>query len=186
MTRSLLFACILIAVAMTLGGQQQQQQMMVNDETAIIAPLVTFSGAYSAIDQPRIVRIADKQSWDALWKEHRGKSLEHNARNWPVIPEINFEQCMVIAIFDGEVWNTDGVTMHELSINTGKATLRYDHLTFQTAGPDGGGVRTRPYGLFVLPRFGEPIELLENVQGLKDQPAKWKRQAELPGLAWRK
>ena len=48
--------------------------------------------------------------------------------------------------------------------------VRFDHKSYQTSGPDGGGERVQPFGMFVIPRTDKPIVLEENTQGLIGKP----------------
>ena len=62
----------------------------------------------------------------------------------------------------------------------------YDEMTYQTSsglndddGGRGGAVDVTPFGFFVLLRSNKPIVIEDNVQGLKDNPARWKDRAKL-------
>jgi hypothetical protein len=57
--------------------------------------------------------------------------------------------------------------------------VRFDHKSYQTAGPGGGGERVTPFGFFVMPRTAAPIVLEENVQSLIGKPPEWKERARL-------
>ncbi len=144
-------------------------------------PLVTFHGEKSAIDKTRYVKVKDKEAWAKLWCEHIGKpfgrdySWFYNPLN---VPSIDFAQCMVVAVFQGTKWNSAGVRVVEV-LDADQLTLRFDDFAFQTAGPDGGGVRNRPFGIFVLPRSDKVIVLEENVQGRINHPPKWQERGKL-------
>lgn len=145
-------------------------------------PYVALSGHDSAITERRCVRVTDAETWAALWKEHRGEKLETNASGWPTTPVIDFERCMVIAVFRGESWNANGEYVESIEEVDRHVRLRFDSHTFQTSGPDGGGVRVTPFGIWVIARTEKPIVIEENVQGLIGQPPKWKEQWRFAGL----
>jgi hypothetical protein len=142
-----------------------------------LKPIVSFIGADSAIADRRLVRIGDADAWRALWTEHRGERASRNAFDDPVAPEIDFDHNIVIANFRGDGWNCHGDFIVSLKERADDVLLRFDSRTFQTAGPDGGGIRVRPYGIWIIPRFDKPIVVEENVQGLIGRPPKWKEQA---------
>ena len=47
--------------------------------------------------------------------------------------------------------------------------VRFDDISFQTEGRDGGAVHVTPYAFIVLPRSKKPVVLEENVQNLLGQ-----------------
>ena len=53
---------------------------------------------------------------------------------------------------------------------------------YQTAGPDGGGKRATPYGIFVLPRSDKELVVEEGVRTLKNEPPKWNELARFTAL----
>ena len=144
-------------------------------------PLVTIHGEKSAIDKTHYVKVSDKAAWAKLWCQHIGKpfrgaySWHYNESN---VPNIDFKQCMVVAVFQGTKWNSAGVRVEEV-LNAEELTLRFDDLGFQTSGPDGGGVKNRPFGMFVLPRSDKVIVLEENVQSRIGKPPTWKARGKL-------
>ncbi|MCA9285991.1 MAG: hypothetical protein KDA22_12280 [Phycisphaerales bacterium] len=172
-------AIVLGALAFAAPAPQQRAEMAV-------PVLVKWTGARSAIEQPRVERIADPERWVAVWKEHRGDGIEKNARNWPVWPEVDFERCMVLCIFGGRSTNTDGWNIESVADRGADLLVRYDAMTFQTAsfgGEPDHGASTSPYGIFVLPRSAKPIVMEENVQGLIGRPPVWKEKHRFPALS---
>ena len=137
-------------------------------------PYVTFMGHDSRITDIRFLRITDHESWVALWRDHRGAEMPKNASGWPNVPQVDFERCQVIAIFRGEGWNCNGEYLVSMTDRGAGWRLRVDSSTFQTFGPDGGGVRVTSYGMFVIPRGMGSITLESNVQALKGLPPEWK------------
>jgi hypothetical protein len=147
-------------------------------DEARIVPHVTWSGPDSRVTQRGCFRARNEQQWLELWERHAGPARRDNI-NRPFIPRVNFDACEVVAIFEGDAHNSNGVFLCELVRAGDEWRLRYDEHTFQTAGPGGGAVAVRPFALFVLPKLDGPIVVEQNVQGLKDHPAKWKERARL-------
>lgn len=150
---------------------------------ALPGPLVTFVGADSKVTERRFVRVTDKEPWAVLWGEHTGQALPAGDYNWYYnqqhVPEVDFAQCMVVAMFQGACWNSAGVQVVEMLAADDHTLVRFEDKAYQTAGPDGGGKRATPYGLFVLPRSTKPIVLEENVQSLIGKPPVWQQRATL-------
>ncbi len=145
-------------------------------ESASLKPCVSFNGAHSSIGTPRIEIIRDAAAWKALWVEHRGDRVDTSVYG-PEAPVIDFTRYDVIAVFSGEAWNCNGHFVVDVADLAETRRVRFDSHTFQTAGPGGGGVKSRPYGIWVLPRTARPIVLEENVQGLIGHPPVWKERA---------
>ncbi len=174
-------------VAACAGALAANQQVSRADAAAIVRsfkPLVSLLGHDSAIKDRRLVRITDKQSWEKLWTEHRGDDIEKAAGgSWPLFPLIDWDNCFVIAQFAGKTWNCNGEFVEAIDEHEDHITLFFDSATFQTAGPDGGGIRVTPFGIWVLPRIqGKPWVIQENVQGLIGEPPIWKEQARFDAL----
>jgi hypothetical protein len=138
---------------------------------------VSWAGSYSAITEDEVTLVTNAKAWEALWTRHRGDRLEENANGWPEIPAIDFDRCMVLAMFGGESWNCNGYTVIQRATDRRRMLVRVDAMTFQTAGPDGGGKRVTPYGIFVLPRTSLPIIVERDTQGLLAGPRIWKEVA---------
>lgn len=149
-------------------------------------PLVSWSGSYSAITTARVLLVSDDQAWERLWKEHAGDKIETTGHGLPVWPRVDFQRCMVLAIFSGSETNGCGVHVLSAAEGDGVVRVRIDWCGFQTSAPPGQkdlGVATSGYGMAVLLRAALPMVVEENVQGLKDQPALWKERARLPAPA---
>lgn len=154
-------------------------------DEALPPPVVTFAGHDSRIAERRFVRIRDRAAWSALWAEHRGDAIEKNASGWPNPPLIDFERWMVVGCFRGDAWNANGEYVQSIARRGDEILVRWDAATFQTMGPepDGGGIRVRTFGLWVVPRTDRAIVLEENVQGLIGEPPKWKEQHRFEAIA---
>lgn len=146
-------------------------------------PYVTFAGAQSAIATRAYRKVTSAEDWAALWQEHRGIQAREGGYNWHYneagVPIVDFDRCMVVAVFQGKAWNSAGVIAVSVTEEKERILIRFDDKSYQTAGPDGGGERVTAYGLFVLPKTDKPVVLEEDVQGLIGEPPKWKERARL-------
>jgi hypothetical protein len=146
-------------------------------------PLVAFVGEDSKIAVRRFVRVTDKAQWAALWLEHTGQPQPPADRDFDWfynprhVPEVDFAQCMVVAVFQGKCWNSAGVRIVESLAEGDRVLVRFDDKAYQSAGPDGQS--GTPFGLFVLPRSTAAIVLEENVQSMIGKPPKWQQRATL-------
>jgi len=99
---------------------------------------------------------------------------------------VNFDKCMVVAIFQGKSWNSNGVTCYSVQDQGDTVLFRFDEDTYQTMsaepGGNGGGVNVTAYGIFVLPRTTKPLIIEENVQNVIGQPPNWKERAKFDAL----
>jgi hypothetical protein len=172
---------VLLVAASQSSGQRTSEAAAEIADVASLAPLVTWQGPDSAVAQAGYFRIADEEGWVKLWERHVGEPAKRDNISRPFMPRVNFDRCMVVAIFKGDATNSNGVTVESVSQDDERVLLRIDESTYQTSGPDGGGVKCRPFGIFVLPKSAKPVVIEENVQGLKDQPEKWKERARAIG-----
>lgn len=164
----------IIAKTETASGEKSRQDW---------PPFVSWQGRESAISEPWFARCEDESAWLALWERHSGKPAQRDNVGRAFIPRVNFEKCSVVAMFLGKKVNSNGVVIDSIGCDENQCLIRFDESTFQTmsVAPDqsGGAVDVRPYGIFVIPKTKLPIVVEENVQGVKDQPAKWKPRAKL-------
>lgn len=156
------------------------------DPNKLPQPLVTFRGEHSKVDKPRYVRITSKPAWAKLWGEHVGRPVSDRGYGWYYnqrqVPDIDFDQCQVVAVFGGRTYNNAGYRV--VQVLGGDAwTVRFDANSYQTAvmDPDDADKHppSTPFGMFVLPKSAKAIRMEENVQGLINQPPKWKLQTTL-------
>lgn len=136
-------------------------------------PLVGWSGARSGVDDKQILRITSAQQWADVWSRHVGEKLEKNRFGQAQAPEIDFDVCMVVAIFEGRTWNSDGLRLEPITEDDDHILLRFGHLSYQTFGPDGGGVRVTPFGIYVLPRSAKPLVVEKDTNNLIGKPPVW-------------
>jgi len=172
---------LIAAMLITLPAFAIQERPAAAGERASM-PLVALHGAESHIADAQFRRVTSAKEWRSLWLEHLNVPAGGIEDLAAEVPEVDFERCMVIAIFTGKGWNSHGVRCEGVLEREGQIVVRFDQRSYQTAGPDGGGVRVQPFGAFVLPRSEKPVVIEENVQGLKDHPDKWKQRAEFEAL----
>src|SRR5947207_11788629 len=68
----------------------------------VLKPLVSFDGQYSKITSGRFYRIESPQAWESLLKRHQSSSDKSKIVPTPMpLMDINFDRCMIIAIFAG-------------------------------------------------------------------------------------
>ena len=156
----------------------------------ILKPCVTISGADSHVTIRRYHRITSGEVWTRIWQEHMGKSWQergerirqrqtepNDLREPLTCPMIDFDNYMVIGIFQGEGVNSTGLKVFSISEEDNRILFRYDNNSYQTMGRVGsshGGDKVTVYGFFVLPRSTKRMVLEENVQNYLGQPPVWK------------
>ncbi len=171
-TASVLALIGALGVGALLGPAEAQTRPVASEMTAV----VSIAGSYSGIERREYHRITDAETWVALWTNHRGQGVERDSYGQAVIPTIDFEKYMVIAIFRGKAWNCRSEQLFEIAEVDNGLQLRFDAQTYQTNGPTNESDHTTSYGIWVVPRMMQQITLQENVQGLLGRPPKWKTQ----------
>lgn len=154
----LLFACATVPPPQ---GQAEQGKEL--------RPAVALYGRDSGIKATRYERLQTQEALAEVWGTHCGKARP--ATNPPLVDFAAFE---VIAVFEGEGWNSNGIRVVEMADEAEVRRVRFDHYGFQTDGPDGGGVEVTPFGFFVVPKTTLRVILEENVQNMIGEPPVWK------------
>lgn len=131
-----------------------------------------WTGADSSMTRPSVEFVTDIDRWETLWSQHR--VVPENSRAIPV-PAVDFENEIVLAVFRGKSTNSRGYQVVEILQGALEYIVRIEESTYQTTGPDGGGVDVTPYGLFVLPRVDRFVALEVNVQYSKNRSNLWSR-----------
>ncbi len=168
--RRLFVSVIIITIGALLSAGVQRHQP---PDLRSITPLVSWSGAFSEIHVPTIQRVVNREQWAALWKRHMGRKTERNATNVQVIPEVDFETCMVVAVFSGEMTQSNGNTVASLIDFDDHLRLRYARHLFEVsvrAERDARLVDVTPYGIFVIPRSDKRIEVEEEIPSMFGRP----------------
>jgi Tfp pilus assembly protein PilF len=145
-------------------------------------PYVTLTGTDSHVKEPSYRRAMSEDEWIKIWQRHKGEkeSKDYDLFYNPLgLPSIDFEKCMVIAVFQGSGVNSAGLKAVAILEEKDRIVLRFQDKSYQTAGPDGGGEQVTVYGFFVLPRSSKTVVLEENVQNGMHQPPVWKERVGL-------
>lgn len=144
-------------------------------------PLVSFSGAHSQIDKPSYHLVTSAKDWANLCLRHTGKEEREEYDyfyNPDGVPEVNFDECMIVAVFQGKKTNVAGLEAVTISRVAGLMTLRFRRKGFQTTGTakdNGGAEEVTPYAFFVVPRSPNPLVLEEDVNSMRGKPPIWKK-----------
>ena len=143
-------------------------------------PLMTLTGADSHVKERSYHRVASESEWIKTWQRHKGakESKDYDLFYDPLgLPQIDFEKCMVIAVFQGSSWNSAGLKAVAVVEEKDRIVLRFENKGYQTKG---GGEQAMVYGFFVLPRSSKTVVLEENVQHYVEHPPVWKERIRLP------
>lgn len=145
-----------------------------------VRPYVAWSGPDSRIDKGEYLRVANADDWRRLWARHMGL-VDAGGLYGPTIPEVDFDQCMVVAVFEGTTMNTRGVTVVSVTEEKDRLLLRYDvqARSYQSGVP---GDRVTPFGIFVFPRCDRPVVIEEDTQSIKNEAPEWKERARFERL----
>ena len=156
----------------------------VDDAEKAARPLVTLTGTDSHVKEPSYHRIASEKEWIKIWQRHKGvkESKDYDLYYNPLgLPNINFEKCMVIAVFQGNGWNSAGLRTVALLEKKDRIVLRFEENGYQTGGPGGGGKQVAVYGFFVLPRSEKTVVVQEQQRNLnRNATPSWQERATLP------
>lgn len=151
---------------------------------APVKPLLVLSGADSRTAQPTFARATDEAAFAKLWLGHLGKTADDAFREQLPTIEIDFAKCMVVAVFAGTTTNCRGLTIASVTDGPDAVTVRFEKLTYQTAGPLNGGPapvnHSTPYAFVLLPKSQKAVVVEEGVRQLKAEPTQWKERARLP------
>jgi hypothetical protein len=154
-----------------------------NTARQTISPSVTLTGADSHVKERSYHCVTSEDEWIKIWQRHKGakETTDYDLFYNPLgLPYINFEKCMVIAVFQGSGRNSAGLKAIAVLEDRDGIVFRFEDKHYQTAGPDGGGKEATVYGFFVLPRSSKTVAFEENVQNLKGKPPVWKERVRLP------
>jgi hypothetical protein len=148
----------------------------------VLKPCVMITGANSRVTKSRYQRITSADEWARVWQEHKGKkpAAEYDLHYDPLtLPLIDFDNYMVIAIFQGNGWNSAGLKAVSIVEEGNRIVFRFDHKSYQTMG---GADKVTVYGFFVVPHSKKPVVLEENTQHYLGEPPVWKERITFPTL----
>jgi hypothetical protein len=141
------------------------------------APLFVLSGRDTKCDRTGFLRLRDATAWNALWAAHQGLPAEESFHAEKTFADVDFTHVEVLALLPGAITNTRALQVLAVLDEPDRRVVRFDGLTFQTFGK---AVAVRPYAFVLLARDDRPLIVEENVQNLKNEPARWTARAELP------
>ncbi len=149
-----------------------------------IEPYVSWSGARSAIGERCALLAGSEKEWIDVWLRHQGvagkwKGTYSTFYNPAGVPHVNFTECMVIAIFQGECTNSAGLALCAIEESGDGLRVRYENKSYQTLGPDGGGEKATPFVILVLPPSPGTVIVEEKVLHLKNSLPTWKEHARI-------
>jgi len=165
------------------------------------APYVVLSGRDSAVEKPECLRIRTADEWAAVWKRHAPTGHP------PAVgPNVDFERCMVIAVFLGATVNTYGIRVVETverdvkrttkvvgpanielfektEEGKGELAIGLDRLSYQSTG---GGDAATPYAFLILPRTDKAVVLRFDTRDLRQRSDNvapiWKQRHRFPAV----
>jgi hypothetical protein len=152
-----------------------------------LKPCVVITGADSHVTKCRYQRVTLADEWARVWQDHKGvkPTGEYDLFYNPLaLPQIDFDNYMVIAIFQGKGWNSAGLTAVSIIEENNRIVFRFKDKSYQTMGsdPDGGGRKVTVYGFFVVPHSTKPVVLEENTQHEIGEPPVWTERMTFPKL----
>ena len=123
LSKFLVIITILLSVANMLWAQEETSEQKEGETQTM--PTVNYEilleGTYSGIRQPIQRVITTQEQWEKLWKEHVSVLVPQ-----PPVPEVDFENFVVVALFSGEK-NTSGyqVKVKEIVPAQNNVLVRY-------------------------------------------------------------
>ena len=155
-------------------------------------PYVTLSGTDSQIKERSCLLVSTEVDWIKLWQRHKGvkEAKPYDVYFNPLsLPTVNFDQCVVVAIFQGAESNNAGLRAVSFAEVEGRIVLRFENKTYQTAESSVRASRSKPgeivvevpttgiYGFFVIAKTDKTIVVEEGVRQLLSEPLSWKERA---------
>ncbi len=148
-----------------------------------IKPFVVISGADSHVTKPSLAAIQVDEQWQRVWAQHLGTTVDDAYR---AAMEVDFDRCMVVAVFRGSTRNVRGVAIDSVSVRGESIRIRLDDVGYQTGGKSNERPLDRPYAYIVLPKSAKQVVVEENVQQYKGKPPVWKEWLRIEGRKQRK
>jgi len=94
----------------------------------VVLPCVALSGADSQIGEKSYLRITNENDWVKLWRNHKGDQSggEYDFEHDPLgLPIVDFNQFMVLALFEGRDESPDGFQADSISESPEEMTIRF-------------------------------------------------------------
>lgn len=167
MKNAILLCIVAILTAAPVDSDDRMQA------TPIRKPLLVLTGAKSAVMKAAYHRLESADQLKMTWRAHIGPEYDHG--DLPV-PEVDFDHCSVVALFQGSSFNSRGLQIVEVQEKDDATVLRFDDVSYQT---NGAANAVTPYAFAVLPKTDKPIVIEENQQPYLGEPPVWKEVARL-------
>jgi len=176
-TVALFLACVLSAATClaspwlsTAQGEEKEKP---------VKPLLSLLGSQSKITKKGYHRIESPEAWNVLWAKHNTGAEQPEETHPAAIPypqaEVDFDRCMVVAVFQGKGANCNGFRVHSVLETDEQITCRIQGLYYGT-GPKAH--ETAAWGAFVLPRSTKRLLVELDTRSEKIDPPKWTKVAE--------
>ena len=149
-----------------------------------LRPYVVLSGNDSGVQEPECRRIVTDLEWQALWDRHVAQEQRIKAGRPPAPkPEVDFQRCMVLAVFGGSTWNTEGLEVVSAADKPDEIVIGVDWLSYQSMGD---ADKVTPFAFIVMPLSRKPVLLQVDIRDLRERadntPPKWNDLHRLAGM----
>jgi hypothetical protein len=141
--------------------------------TRAAKPLLVLSGAASEVKDAGYHRVSSADKLKQIWRSHLGPAQD---RGDNPVPEVDFDRCVVLALFEGSKSNSHGLRITEVLERDNETIVRFDDISYQSFG---NANAVAPFAFVVLPASDKLIVVEENVQQYLADPPKWKEVARL-------
>jgi hypothetical protein len=156
-----IFVAALLTVALTTIYAEEEEKKKSDQETEEQEVMVNYQiiqqGTYSGKKDATAQVIATQQEWEQLWKQHTSVLVPQ-----PPLPEVNFENEVVAAIFAGEK-NTGGyaVKITNVSAEMDDVIVEYK-LTEPQQNSFNIQVITQPFALLKIDKPKGTVKLVKH------------------------
>jgi hypothetical protein len=139
-------------------------------------PLVSLCGSQSKIVEAQFHRVEAAPAWKSVWLEHLTGSKKE-PKGFVEMPavEVDFERCMVVAVFEGKYFETQ-LRVVSLTESDRQIVLR---LTGWFTPSTPFSKDAQPWGVFVLPKSPKVVVIQIDSRVAFDDPPRWITVAEL-------
>ena len=143
-------------------------------------PFVTLAGAHSRIDAVEYHRIATEKELGTVWLRHVGVDLAQHSDyyNRAGVPAVDFERCMVVAVFGGATANSAGIDPVSVVEEKDRVVVRFSHRSYQT---ESKADSATPFGFFVVARSTKPLVLEQSFPNMRGDPPRIEERKRFPG-----
>ncbi len=120
-------------------------------------PYLTLTGTDSRIKEPGCSLIRTEADWIKTWQRHKTakESPDYDVFYNPLaLPVVDFERCMVIAVFQGSTTNNAGLKAVSFLEGKERVVLRFENKRYQTM--ESARPRIPAEGVLVVEDKAEP------------------------------